>query len=58
MPGLTWVGLQQNLCLPEDFLCPVFSGIGTAEQILKMGIQLSLLYLSELFPCELWQNTQ
>jgi hypothetical protein len=58
MLGLTGVGLQQNLCLPEDFLCPVFSGISTAEQILKVGIQLSLLYLSKLFPCELWQKKQ
>lgn len=50
---LTGVGLQQHLCLPQDFLCPVLGAVRPGQQVFKVGIKLGLLGLAEFLLCEL-----
>lgn len=50
---LTWVGLQQNLRLPQDLLGPVLGAVGTRQQVLQVRVQLGLLGLTQFLLREL-----
>lgn len=55
---LTWVGLEQNFCLPQDLLSPVLGAVGPREQVLQVRVQLGLLSLSQFLLCELKTKPQ
>lgn len=55
-PPLTGVGLQEHLCLPQDFLCPVLGAVCPGQKVLKVGIELGLLGLAEFLFCELYEE--